>query len=181
MRSMLETAGLLWLGANLAAAASSAEKWGVTWTGSVQGPYPSGNASAQPNLLFAFPTPAKGANDQTFRLIVQPDLWGRETRLRFSHAFGTRPVTFDGIYVGLHHSGGAVVAGSNQAVKFGGKTSVTIPPGASAWSDAVALPFVRKSAPSAMAGRKLAVSFHIAGESGPMTWHAKALTTSYLS
>jgi hypothetical protein len=30
-------------------------------------------------------------------------------------------------------------------------------------------------------GRKLAVSFHIVGESGPMTWHAKALTTSYLT
>jgi lysophospholipase L1-like esterase len=30
-------------------------------------------------------------------------------------------------------------------------------------------------------GRKLAVSFHIAGESGPMTWHAKALQTSYVS
>jgi lysophospholipase L1-like esterase len=32
-----------------------------------------------------------------------------------------------------------------------------------------------------LASRKLAVSFHIAGESGPMTWHAKALTTSYVS
>jgi lysophospholipase L1-like esterase len=30
-------------------------------------------------------------------------------------------------------------------------------------------------------GHKLAVSFHIAGESGPMTWHAKALNTSYVS
>jgi hypothetical protein len=30
-------------------------------------------------------------------------------------------------------------------------------------------------------GRKLAVSFHVRGESGPMTWHAKALTTSYLT
>jgi len=30
-------------------------------------------------------------------------------------------------------------------------------------------------------GRKLAVSFHVVGESGPMTWHAKALTTSYLT
>jgi lysophospholipase L1-like esterase len=30
-------------------------------------------------------------------------------------------------------------------------------------------------------GRKLVVSFHVAGESGPMTWHAKALTTSYLT
>src|SRR6185369_7516162 len=32
-----------------------------------------------------------------------------------------------------------------------------------------------------LTGRKLAVSFHVAGESGPMTWHAKALQTSYVS
>ena len=35
--------------------------------------------------------------------------------------------------------------------------------------------------PDDLAGRRLAVSFHVAGESGPMTWHAKALTTSYVS
>ena len=30
-------------------------------------------------------------------------------------------------------------------------------------------------------GRRLAVSFHVVDETGPMTWHAKALTTSYLT
>ena len=32
-----------------------------------------------------------------------------------------------------------------------------------------------------LTGRRLAISFHVAGDSGPMTWHAKALTTSYIS
>jgi lysophospholipase L1-like esterase len=32
-----------------------------------------------------------------------------------------------------------------------------------------------------LAGRRLAVSFHVVGSTGPMTWHAKALTTSYLT
>ena len=45
----------------------------------------------------------------------------------------------------------------------------------------MALPFVSNPAQLELAGRKLAVSFHVAGESGPMTWHAKALTTSYLT
>jgi hypothetical protein len=45
----------------------------------------------------------------------------------------------------------------------------------------VSLPFVHDPAAPELLGRKLAVSFHIAGESGPMTWHAKALTTSYLT
>lgn len=147
----------------------------------MHGPYPVGNASAQPDLRFAFPAAAAGARDQTFRLVVQPDLWGRRTRIKLSNRFGTRPVTFDGVFVALHLSGGATVAGTSQPVHFGGKDSITVPPATSIWSDPVELPFVDTAAAVSLAGRKLAVSFHVAGESGPMTWHAKALTTSYLS
>ena len=154
-------------------------KWVTSWAASAQGPYPSGNASVQPNLRFAFPAPASGARDQTFRLMLMPDLWGRQVRVRFSNAFGTRPVTFDGAFAGFAMSGGAVMKGTNRALRFGGKDSVTIPAGESVWSDALALPFVKD--PAASSGRRLAVSFHVAGESGPMTWHAKALTTSYIS
>jgi lysophospholipase L1-like esterase len=32
-----------------------------------------------------------------------------------------------------------------------------------------------------LTGRRLAVTFHVEGDTGPMTWHAKALTTSYIS
>src|SRR6201994_1611429 len=155
------------------------EGWVVSWTGSVQGPYPVGNPSAQPDQKFAFPDPAAGARDQTFRLMVRPDLWGRQARIRLSNAFGKRTVTFGGIYAGLQWGSAALVRGSNRPVTFGGKSSVTIAPGDSAWSDPVALPFAKQ--PDYLAGRRLAVSFHIAGDSGPMTWHAKALTTSYVT
>ena len=161
--------------------AQAGEKWVASWAGSAHGPYPSGNASAQPNLRFAFPDAAAGARDQSFRLIVQPDLWGRRARLRFSNVFGARPVTFDGVFAGLHLGGGAVVKGTNRPVHFGGKTSVTVPAGATVWSDPVELTFVKDRDAAELAGRKLAVSFHVAGESGPMTWHAKALATSYVS
>jgi len=162
-----------------AASARDGENWVVSWTGSVQGPYPVGNPSAQPDQKFAFPDPAAGARDQTFRLMVRPDLWGRQARIRLSNAFGNQPVTFDGVYAGLQSSSAALLRGSNRPVTFGGKPSITIPPGGSAWSDPVALPFVKQ--PDELAGRRLAVSFHIAGDSGPMTWHAKALTTSYVT
>jgi lysophospholipase L1-like esterase len=161
--------------------AQSGQKWVASWAASVQGPYPVGNASAQPDLRFAFPAAASGARDQTFRLIVQPDLWSRQTRLHFSNVFGDRPVTLDGVFAGLHLGGGAVAAGTNRAVRFGGKPSVTVPVGASVWTDPVDLPFASNPEAVDLAGRKLAVSFHVAGESGPMTWHAKALTTSYVS
>ena len=73
------------------------------------------------------------------------------------------------------------MSGTNQPVRFSGKPSITVPVGESVWSDPVALPFVRNPSQVELAGRKLAVSFHVAGESGPMTWHAKALTTSYIT
>jgi alkanesulfonate monooxygenase SsuD/methylene tetrahydromethanopterin reductase-like flavin-dependent oxidoreductase (luciferase family) len=72
------------------ARAQQGEKWVVSWTASAQGPYPIGNPSAQPDQRFAFPSAEAGANDQTFRLIVRPDIWGREARLRFTNVFGTR-------------------------------------------------------------------------------------------
>jgi lysophospholipase L1-like esterase len=159
--------------------AHAADKWITSWIASVQGPYPIGNPSAQPVLKFAFPTPEAGANEQTFRLILAPETWGKQARLRLSNAFGTKAVTLDSVFVGLQLASATLVAGTNRQVTFGGKAGVTIAPGASAWSDAVNLSFVRD--PKMLAGRKLAVSFHVAGESGPMTWHAKALQTSYVT
>ena len=111
------------------ASARDGDNWVVSWTGSVQGPYPVGNPSAQPEQKFAFPDPAAGARDQTFRLIVRPDLWGRQARIRLSNAFGTKPVTFDGVYVGLQWGSAALLRGSNRPVTFGGKPSDHRPAG----------------------------------------------------
>ena len=116
-----------------------------------------------------------------FRLIVHPDLWGRSTRLRLSNTFGTQPVTFDNVFAGEQAIAGTLVKGSNTPVAFGGQSSVTVPPGQSVWSDPVSLPFIHDPADPSLTGRKLAVSFHVAGQSGPMTWHAKGLTTSYVT
>ena len=157
------------------------EKWVTSWISSVQGPYPVGNPSAQPNLSAVFPTSALGANNQSFRLIVRPDIWGKQTRVRLSNALGTQPITFENVYVGLQLGSAELVKGSNQPVSFGGKKSVTIAPGQSAWSDPVKLPFVQKLGDANLEGRNMAVSFYIPGSSGPMTWHAKALTTSYVT
>jgi len=163
------------------AAAQQGQRWVVSWVAAAQGPYPVGNPSAQPDQRFAFPSATAGANDQTFRLIVRPRLWGRQVRLRLTNVFGNKPVTFDGVYVGLHLGGPAIVKGTNRLVTFADKDSVTVPPGTSVWSDPVELSFVHDSSALELMGRKLAVSFHIAGESGLMTWHAKALQTSFVS
>ncbi|MCW5621599.1 MAG: hypothetical protein KIS79_10875 [Burkholderiales bacterium] len=177
-------AALLWViaAASVTIAQAHAEdegRWVVSWAASAQGPYPSGNPSAQPDLGLAFPSAQ--AHEQSFRLIVRPTLWGREARLRFSNVFGTRAVTFDGVFIALQQSSAAVVSGTNRPVTFDGGTRVTLPAGASTWSDPVTLDFVTDPASPLLADRKLAVSFHVVGESGPMTWHAKALQTSYVT
>src|SRR5690242_21407093 len=82
-------------------APAHADRWVAGWTGSAHGPYPVGNPTAQPELKFAFPAPEQGARNQTLRLIVRPDIWGDQARIRLSNAFGTRPVTFDDVFVGL--------------------------------------------------------------------------------
>ena len=142
MRTLVSLAFVGMLGS--AAFAQGAEKWVTSWAASVQGPYPIGNPSVQPNQSFHFPAAATGARDQSFRLIVRPDIWSRQVRLRLSNAFGTKPVTFDGAFVGLQLGAAAVMPGTNQPVRFGGQDSVTVKPGEWVWSDPVSLPFVRE-------------------------------------
>jgi lysophospholipase L1-like esterase len=156
-------------------------KWVTSWAASIQGPYPTGNPSAQPNMHVVFPTPATGARNQSFRLMVKPGIWGEQTRIRLSNALGTQPVTFSDVYVGLQLGSAELVRGTNKAVTFSGNQAVTVQPGDSVWSDSVTLPFVPATNHDLLDGRKLAVSFHIPDASGPMTWHAKALQTSYVT
>jgi len=173
------SACLLAVAASIPLAATAAPNWITSWTASPQGPYPSGSTVAQPTLQFAFP--GNVAMDQTFRLIVRPGLWSGSMRVHFTNLFGNQPVTFDGVHVGLQKTGAGLVSGSNTPVSFGGASSVTLQPGASVWSDPVTLSFVHADSGDRinLAGRKLAVSFHTVGSTGPMTWHATSMTTSY--
>jgi lysophospholipase L1-like esterase len=159
----------------------SAKKWVTSWVGSAQGPYPCGNPSAQPLLTAVFPQPEEGACDQSFRMIVRPDVWGPQVRIRLSNALGTRPVVFTDVYIGIQLGSSEVMKGSHRRVRFDGQDQVSVPAGASAWSDPVDLPDVTPETLRWLEGRKLAVSFHVPHASGPMTWHAKALNTSYLT
>jgi len=90
---------------------------------------------AQPDLSFAFPN--NTANDQTFRLIVQPHLVSRVMRIRFTNVFGSQPITFDNMYVGLQKSGATLVRGTNQRISFQGRSTLTLAPGQMVWSDPV--------------------------------------------
>ena len=126
-----------------------------------------------PLLTAAFPD--NQAHDQTLRMIVPPSVAGTSWRVRLTNEFGTRPVTFGRSYVGLQRIGGSVVPGTNRALTFSGRRSVTVPAGRTTLSDPVSVKVTDAQS------QRLAVSLFVAGDSGPMTWHAAAFTTSYLS
>ena len=62
-------------------APAHAQKWVTSWAASVQGPYPVGNPTAQPELRFALPSQDTGAKDQTFRL-MDPEVLGKVVTCR---------------------------------------------------------------------------------------------------
>ena len=141
-------------------------------------------ANIQPDLAFPFPnatTTGATAVSQTFRSIVKPDLWGDTMRVRFSNVFGNVPLTFNSVTIGLQEYAGNVVHGTVTPVKFGGSHSVTIPAGKEMWSDAVHLTWVRDADDPLIQGRNLAISYSVRGDSGHMTFHSGANTTSYIT
>src|SRR5438309_1688081 len=130
-------------------------------------------ANIQPDLAFPFPNAnTSGANDQTIRSIVKPDLWGNTMRVRFSNVFGNQPLTLDSTTIALQEYAGNVVQGTVRPVTFGRSLSVTIPAGQEMWSDAVHLAWVRSADDPLIQGRNLAISYSIQGDSGHMTYHS---------
>jgi lysophospholipase L1-like esterase len=139
-------------------------------------------ATIQPDQVFPFPNAnTLGATSQTIRSIVKPDLWGHRLRVRFSNVFGSQPVTFSAVTIGLQEYGSNVVEDTVTTLRFSGRDSVTIPAGTEVWSDGVALDWVKNADDPRVQGRYLAVSYAVLGNSGPMTHHAAAHGTSYVS
>jgi lysophospholipase L1-like esterase len=139
-------------------------------------------ANIQPDLAFPFPNAnTTGAHSQTIRSIVKPDLWGNTMRVRFSNVFGNQPLSLDSVTIALQEYAGNLVNGTATPVTFGGSFSVAIPAGAERWSDAVRVHWVRNADDSSVQGRNLAISYAIHGDSGHMTYHSGANTTSYIT
>ncbi|WP_329332031.1 SGNH/GDSL hydrolase family protein [Streptomyces sp. NBC_00663] len=114
-----------------------------------------------------------GVADRGYRMVVHTSVAGRDPRIRLSNAFGDRPVTFDSVYAGIQREGAELVRGSNRRLGFGGADSVTVPAGATVYSD----PLPGKLP----AGTDLVVSVHTPDAAGPVTGHWMAMQTSYLA
>lgn len=115
----------------------------------------------------------QGTADRGYRLVVHTSAPGSGLRVRLSNAFGDRPLTLDSVYAGLQSQGAALRPGSNRRLTFDGARTVTVPAGATAWSDPLpgGLP----------AGSNLVVSLHSPDAAGPATGHGMAMQTSYVT
>lgn len=151
--------------------------WVGSWAAAPYGPYPAGPLAlivpTGPLVLPPVPFfPGNQARDQSFRMLVHPTLGGERLRLRFSNLVGDRPLQLSAVRVSVSLLGPAIQRSRDAQVLFDGAVQVVIPPGQELVSDAVELAFE--------VGENLAVSFHVEGDSGPITWHAVAFDVSYI-
>jgi lysophospholipase L1-like esterase len=106
-------------------------------------------------------------------MTVKASIGGSHLRVHLSNAFGTVPLVIGDAHIALHGTGSAIVPGSDRALTFNGKPSVTIPIGAEMLSDVVAL--------DVPALGDMSVSVFVPGDSGPASTHALGLHSTWIS
>ncbi|MEV6342838.1 GDSL-type esterase/lipase family protein [Actinoplanes sp. NPDC051851] len=130
-----------------------ADRWVHTWT-------------AMPQSL---PSPVDcGAVHQTVRVTVGGDT----LRVRFSNAYGLSGLRISAATVAVPRHAGSreIVPGSARELRFGGHSSVEVPPGAPMVSDPVVMPLAPRS--------DLAITLRLGGPVS--TYHPGSRTTSWL-
>ncbi len=137
---------------------ASSGSWVGTWAASP--------AAGEPNTLHTFA-------DTSVRNVVHTSVGGTRARIRLSNLFGETPLTFTHATIALAAapSTPTVKAGTLRQLTFGGKPSVTIPPGRYATSDGVRL--------NVPAAADLLVTTYTPQASGPVTFHNHARQTNY--
>jgi len=162
-RRFLRGASALAAGLTLAPGAVTqtlaAENWTATWGSAPAGPPTSASA-----LSF---------NNQTLRLIAHTSIGGNRLRIRLSNEMGSTPLTIGAAWIGITSTYASLVAGSNRQLTFGGRTAITIAPGAPMLSDPVDLAVPAQS--------DLAVSLYLPGSVTAQTVHDAAFQTNYVS
>ncbi|WP_084484630.1 SGNH/GDSL hydrolase family protein [Nocardia anaemiae] len=141
--------------------ALSADAWGAAWSTSLQRP----SAGFDPNWS------EQGFTNQTLRQVVRLTAGGDQLRVRLSNVFGRTPLTFTRATVAASGGGAAIRADTVRSLAVDGEITFTIPVGAEVASDPVAF----RSTPL----DSIAVTMYSAGSTGPATYHAQSLATSF--
>lgn len=121
----------------------------------------------------AFPTGPEVTN-QTIRQIVRLSLGGGAVRVRVSNEMGTGPLVIGAAHLARPgQAPGSTDPGSDHALTFDGRPSITVPPGAPAISDPVAM--------DVKALDSLSISLFVPRDTGPTATHPLGRATAYLS
>ena len=112
-------------------------------------------------------------NAQTIRQVVHSSLGGDRVRVRLSNTFGTESLVIGAAHVALSAGGAAIVLGTGRVLTFNGESGITIPGGAVAVSDSIALEVPPLS--------DLAVSLYLPEDVAATTQHSTGLQTNYIS
>ncbi|WP_405412901.1 hypothetical protein [Streptomyces decoyicus] len=82
----------------------------------------------------------KGFGDETLRQVIRLSVGGPTLRLRFSNAYGTRPLHLAGATVVRSDGDAKARPGTVRTLTFRGAPAVTVPTGRDTVTDAVDLP-----------------------------------------
>ncbi|MEC5422551.1 SGNH/GDSL hydrolase family protein [Virgibacillus sp. C22-A2] len=136
------------------------DNWVGAWTASMQSPYDEGVSH-------------KGFENQTLRLIIHPQVSGKEMRIRLANTYGSNPLSIEEVHAAVSKNGAEIVPETDQQVTFGGEQKVTIAPGEKEFSDPISFEVNGED--------NLAISLYVSGDTGPATWHPHSMQTTYIS
>lgn len=151
--------------------------WVATWATALVGRPQATPAPAPQTPAPAAPAPLPAFSNQTLRQIVRTSISGERVRVVLSNAFGTAPLAVGAGHIALREREANIVGGSGRRLTFSGNASFTIPAGAIVVSDPVDL----KVPPLAEVAVDLYLPAESAATASPMTTHAGASQTSYIS
>lgn len=112
-------------------------------------------------------------NGQTVRQIVHTSLGGDRVRVRLSNAYGASALVIGSVHLAASTGGASISRRTDRTLSFNGSSTITIPAGALAVSDAVAL--------EVEAFDNLAVSLYLPENVPATTQHSVGQQTNYIS
>lgn len=147
-----------------APAASHTHRWTASWGAAVQ--------QATDDTVDGGPDwSRKGFANETLRQVIRLSVGGPTLRLRFSNAYGSRPLHLAGATVARSDGDAKARPGTVRTLTFHGAPTVTVPTGRDTVTDPVALPTTNLE--------KLTVTLRFTTPTGPATLHRFTTATSY--
>ncbi|MFD8771914.1 SGNH/GDSL hydrolase family protein [Streptomyces sp. NPDC059916] len=143
------------------AAPASTGTWSGSWSASPAGGEPG--------------TETDGLAGRSVRNVVHTSIGGTSARITFSNLYGQQPlsITHASVAVGAAPNSPAAAAGTLRRLTFAGNTSIVIPAGSQAMSDAVRLHVPHDA--------DMLVTSYSPTPSGPVTFHPQARQMSYVA